>query len=219
MPDLSTMLANWKAGSLRQRPPKALLGKLESTFRDKQAKLLQYGNPTTPREIGELNEARREFREQWGQMRREIIAGYDADIETQRREANPRRSAELEQAMGRKTQIYLPKWERSYGAMIRDAERFELEGDQAGLELVREHVGLVENRGAHRTLLEGVTEALDAYKTDGQRQAEQQVQTLESERETFRSGTGMRQGGMVRAMAEPIGPAPAAPSPAAVPQR
>lgn len=60
--DLSTMLAQWREGKLRQRPPKALLGKLESSFKSKQARLLEFGRPTTPREIAEFNEARREFR-------------------------------------------------------------------------------------------------------------------------------------------------------------
>lgn len=207
--DLSTMLAQWKAGVLRQRPTKALLGKLESTFRDKQEKFLQYGNPTTPREIAELNELKREFREQWGRMRQEILEGMDADMEAQRRTANPPRSAELEEAMGRKTSIYLPKWERSYGSMIRDAEDFKAKGDRAGLELVKEHAGLVENRGALRTLLEGVGEALDAYKSEAQRQAEDQLGTLEGEREQFRSGTGMRQHGMIKHMSEPLSPAAA----------
>lgn len=186
------MLAQWREGKLRTRPPKALLGKLESSFKSKQGRLLELGRPTTPREIGELNQTRREFREQWNRLRREILDGYDADVEAQRREANPPRSVELEEAMGRKTQVYLPKWQRSYGAMIADAERFEREGDRAGLELVREHVGLVDQPGARRTLTEGVSEVLGGFKSEGQRKAEQQVRSLEMEKDRFDLGTAMR---------------------------
>ncbi len=201
MTDLSTMLASWKADKLRQAPTKALLGRLEKAYNAKVARIEESRTMLPEAKQLEKSEAGRNFASDYRRMRREVIAGYDADIEEQRRAANPPRTRELEEAMGRKTVVYLPKWERSYGEMLRDAERFRLEGDHAGLQLVREHVGLVKDSGPRRTLLEGVGEALDAYKPDVVRKAEQDGRSLKLERDHFELASSMRERGIIAARA------------------
>jgi hypothetical protein len=199
--DLSTMLASWRAGSLKGSPTKALLSKLEKSHDAKVVKIMESPVKTEETKKLELAESRRAFAADYRQMRREIIAGYDEGIEAQRRAANPPRTRELEEAMGRKTLVYLPKWERSYGEMLRDAERFKLEGDHAGLQLVQEHVGLVKEPGVRRTLAEGVSEALDAYKPDAVRKAEQDGRSLQLERDHFDLASSLRSGGIIAARA------------------
>jgi hypothetical protein len=199
--DLSTMLANWRAGSLKVAPPKALLGKLENTYNSKVERIEESRTMLPEAKQLEKSEAGRTFASDWRTMRREILAGYDAAMEEQRRIANPPRTRELEEAMGRKTQVYLPKWERSYGEMLRDAERFKLEGDHAGLQLVQEHLGLVKDSGPRRTLAEGVSEALDAYKSDTVRKAELEARSLEGDKSRFELASSMRESGIIAARA------------------
>jgi hypothetical protein len=103
--------------------------------------------------------------------------------------------------MGRKTVVYLPKWERSYGEMLRDAERFRLEGDHAGLQLVTEHLGLVKEPGARRTLAEGVSEVLESYKPDAVRKAALELRSLEGEKSRFELASGLRESGIIAARA------------------
>jgi hypothetical protein len=201
MTDLSTMLAKWRAGSLKGSPTKALLSKLEQSY-NAAAERIQESRTLVPEAKQlELAESRRAFAADYRQMRREIIAGFDSAIEEQRSTANPPRTRELEEAMGRKTVVYLPKWERSYGEMLRDAERFKLEGDHAGLQLVQEHVGLVKESGVRRTLAEGVGEALDAYKPDAVRKAELEGRSLEGEKSHFELASGLRESGIIAARA------------------
>lgn len=199
--DLSTMLARWKAGNLNERPTKALLGKLEKSYNAKVEKIQESRTMTPEMKRLELKEAGREFASDFARMRQEIIDGYEPEIENRRRVADPPRPAHLEEEMGRKTPIYLAKWQRSYGSMIRDAERFQQQGDRAGLELVKENLDLVENTGARSTLAEGVDQALDAYRTEEQRKAEAEIRSLGVERDKFEMASGVRQSGMVAAHA------------------
>jgi hypothetical protein len=199
--DLSTMLAAWKADKLRQAPTKALLSRLEKAHDAKVVKIQESPVKTEETKRLELAEARRAFAAEYRKMRREILAGYDADIEAQRQTSNPPRSRELEEAMGRKTVVYLPKWERGYGEMLRDAERFKLEGDHAGLQLVTEHLGLVKESGVRRTLAEGVSEVLESYKPDAVRKAELEVRTIEGDKSRFELASGLRESGIIAARA------------------
>ncbi len=212
--DLSTMLASWREGKLRQRPPKGLLGKLEDSFKNKQARLMEIGRPTTPREIGEMNEARREFRSDWNRMRTEVLEGMDADITQAQATANPPAADAMLSRMGLLSNVHLPSWNRTGGNMVRDAERFAKEGDEAGLRLVREHIGLLKPGGPRQAVLEGVGEAQEALKTEPQRKAELEVRSLEKERDRFELGTGLHEN-FVRATTEPLRSMPQAPSPMA----
>jgi hypothetical protein len=195
------MLATWKAGKLRQAPKKPLLSKLESSFNAKVERIQESRTMLPEAKQLEKTEAGRTFASDYRQMRRDILQGFDEGIEAQRRTANPPRTRELEEAMGRKTVVYLPKWERSYGEMLRDAERFKLEADHAGLQLVQEHLGLVKDSGPRRTLAEGVTEALDGFKPDVVRKAEQDGRSLQLEKSHFELASSMRQRGIIAARA------------------
>lgn len=199
--DLSTMLAAWKADKLRQAPTVPLLGKLERSANAKVERIQESRTLTPEAKTLEIAEARRNSHSDFKRMRREILAGYDSAIEEQRRTANPPRTRELEEAMGRKTLVYLPKWERGYGEMLRDAERFKLEGDHAGLQLVQEHLGLVKDSGPRHTLAQGVTEALDTYKPDAVRKAELEGRSLQLERDHFELASGLRESGIIAARA------------------
>jgi hypothetical protein len=149
----------------------------------------------------ELTEARRNFAADYRKMRREVKAGYDASIEQSRRTANPPVSDGMLQRMGLISAVSLPVWERSPGSMIRQAERFGLEGDEAGLRLVREHTGLVKDSGPRRTLLEGVGEALDGFKPDTVRKAELEGRSLKLARDHFELASGLRERGIIAARA------------------
>lgn len=199
--DLSEMLASWKADKLRQAPTVPLLGRLEKAYNAKVERLEESRTMTPEAKKLEIAEAGRNLHSDFRRMRREIISGYDSAIEEQRRIANPPRSRELEEAMGRKTVVYLPKWERSYGEMLRDAERFRLQGDHAGLQLVQEHLGLVKDSGPRRTLVEGVGEALDGFKPDTVRKAELEGRSLKLERDHFDLASGLRESGIIAARA------------------
>lgn len=111
--DLSTMLANWLAGSLRQPVTQALLGALEKSFKAEQEKLLAFGEPATPRERHELNELRREFREQWTHLRGYLAVQMGRQAHQARRQANPTPSDAVVSRMSSLAPVYLPKWQRS----------------------------------------------------------------------------------------------------------
>lgn len=220
--DLSTLLASWRAGSLKGPVSKGLLGYLEKTHKKKVERIRESRTMTPEMKRLEENEARREFRSDWRQMRSEILDGYYADVEKAKAAANPPASEQMLTRMGLLSNVHLPSWQRSSGNMVQDAERFAKEGDEAGLRLVREHVSLTGNagtKGVRSTLTQGVDEALDGFKTDAQRKAEQDVRSLELEKDRFELGTGMREIGIIRVSTEPLRPAPNAPSPMLSPQR
>lgn len=149
-------------------------------------------------------------------MRQEIIVGYDADIETQRRAANPPTTNDELQRMSLLSGVHLPVWQRSPGTLVASAIEFEQQSDLAGLKLSRQHVGLLAP-GQRRKAAATIDEALSDLKTEGQRKAELEVRSLEIERARFEVGTATRRSS-IRATTEPMN-APAATSPAAVPQR
>lgn len=201
MTDLSTQLAQWRGGALKGSPSSALLSKLEKAH-NAAAERIQDSRVLTPESKQlELTEARQAFAADYRQMRREIIAGYDASIEQSRRTANPPVSDGMLQRMGLISAVSLPVWERSPGSMIRQAERFGLEGDEAGLRLVREHSGLVKDSGPRRTLLQGVDEALEIFKPDVVRKAEVEGRSLQLARDHFELASGMRERGIIAAKA------------------
>jgi hypothetical protein len=199
--DLSTMLAKWRAGSLKEKPTKALLGKLEKTDNARVEKIQESRTLTPEAKTLEIAEARRNSHSDFKRMRREILSGYDEGVEAQRRIANPPVSDGMLTRMGLISAVALPVWQRSPGDMIRQAERFGLEGDEAGLRLVRENAGLLKDSGPRRTLLEGVDEALDTFKPDTVRKAELEGRSLKLERDHFELASGLRESGIIAARA------------------
>jgi hypothetical protein len=195
------MLAFWKADKLRQAPTKPLLSKLEKSYNAKVARIEESRTMLPEAKQLEKTEAGRTFGSDYRKMRREILSGYDEGIEAQRRMANPPVSDGMLARMGLLSAVALPVWQRSPGNMIRQAERFGLEGDEAGLRLVREHAGLLKDSGPRRSLLEGVTEALDAFKPDTVRKAEQDGRSLQLDRDHFELASSMRQRGIIAARA------------------
>lgn len=215
--DLSTMLAQWRAGNLRGPIPRGLLGYLERAARTKEERIRESRTLTPEAKRLEANEARRQLRQDWTTMRRQIIEQMDTDIETARRTANPPASnAELER-MGLLANVYMSKWQRAPGNMGADAEKFAREGDAAGLRLIREHGGLIAP-GARRRVLETVGKAEESLMTDAQRTAANQVRSLEGDRSRFELATGMREN-FVRASTSAISPPARTPAAAPKPQR
>jgi hypothetical protein len=216
MTDLSTKLAEWKAGSVRGPIPSGLLARLEASHKAKEERIRESRTLTEESKRLEITESRRQFRADWREMRGQVIEQMDADIETARRTANPPASnAELER-MGLLANVYMSKWQRSPGNMGADAERFAREGDAAGLRLIREHSGLLAP-GARTTVLETVGKAEEGLMPDAQRQAANQLRNLEGDRSQFEMGTGLREN-FIRAKTSPIGPPPADPVSPAYPR-
>jgi hypothetical protein len=216
MTDLSTMLAQWKAGSVRSPIPSGLLARLEASHKAKEERIRESRTMTQEAKSLEITEARRQFRSDWREMRGQVLEQMDRDLETARRTANPPvPNAELER-MGLLADIFLAKWQRAPGNMAADAERFAREGDAAGLRLVREHAGLAPSSN-RQGLLKRVGEAEEAFKTDAQRKAEQDARSLEGDRSQFELGTGLREG-FIRAKTAPIVPPPADPVSPAYPR-
>jgi len=216
MTDLSTKLAEWKAGSVRGPIPSGLLARLETSHKAKEERIRDSRTMTEEAKRLEITEARRQFRQDWREMRGQVLEQFDRDLDTARHTANPPASnAELER-MGLLANVYLSKWQRAPGNMGADAERFAREGDAAGLRLVREHSGLIAP-GARRTVLEGVGKAEEGLTSDAQRTAANQLRSLEGERSRFELGTAMREG-FIRAKTAPIVPPPADPVSPAYPR-
>lgn len=215
--DLSEMLANWKAGKLRQAPTKALLGRLEKAHKAAVEKIRESRTMTPEIRRLEENEARREFRTHWNRMRSQVLAGYDAEITQAKAKANPPASDAMLQRMNLLGGIHVSRWERSAGNLIADAIDFERQGDEAGLRLARQHLGVLEL--TQRSKAAGsIDEALDAFKSDDQRKAEQEVRNLETEHSRFELGSGLH-GNFIRHTTEPIRPPASTPSPAMASQR
>jgi hypothetical protein len=216
MTDLSTMLAQWKAGSVRGPIPSGLLARLEASHDAKEERIRESRTLTGESKRLETTEARRQFRADWREMRGQVLEQFDRDLETARRTANPPASEAELTRMGLLANVYLSKWQRAPGNMGADAERFAREGDAAGLRLVREHAGLAP-MGARQGLLKRVGEAEETHKTDAQRKAELEVRSLEGDRSRFELGTAMRQN-FIRAKTAPIVPPPADPVSPAYPR-
>lgn len=185
------------------KPTKANLAALERAFRAKQEKMLRFGVPNDPEKRHELNEARDEFRREWNETRQAILDQYEADVETQRRMANPPLSEPVVGRMAALAPVYLPKWERAAGNLVADAVTFEQQGDEAGLRLARQHVGVL-NISQQRKATKVVDEALSDFQTDEQREAGTQARSLGLERDRFEQGTAMRQRGMISALTRPL---------------
>jgi hypothetical protein len=217
MPDLSTKLAQWKSEEgLRGPIPRGLLARLETAHKAKEERIQESRTLTEESKRLEITEARRQFRQDWREMRGQVIEQFDRDLETARRTANPPASnAELER-MGLLAGVYMSRWQRAPGNMGADVEKFAREGDAAGLHLIREHSGLLAP-GARTRVLETVGKAEEALMTDAQRTAANQVRNLEGDRSRFELGTGMREG-FIRARTAPIGPRPADPVSPAYPR-
>ncbi len=216
MTDLSTTLALWKANTMRGPIPSGLLDYLERAARNKEERIRESRTLTEESKRLEVNEARRQFRQDWREMRGQVLEQFDRDLETAKRTANPPASnAELER-MGLLANVYMSKWQRAPGNMTADAERFAREGDAAGLRLVREHAGLAP-MGARQGLLKRVGEAEEVLMTDAQRTAASSLRSLEGERSRFELGTGMREN-FIRAKTASIGPPPADPVSSAYPR-
>lgn len=204
MRDLSTKLAEWKAGSVRGPIPPGLLARLERAHKDKEQRIRDSRTMAEETKALEITEARRQFRQDWREMRGQVIEQMDAEIEQARRTANPPASEAELTRMGLLANVYMSKWQRAPGNMGADAEKFGLSGDAAGLRLIKEHSGLLAP-GARRTVLEGVGEAEEALMTDAQRTAANQVRSLEGDRSRFELGTGVREN-FVRASTSAISP-------------
>jgi hypothetical protein len=217
MPDLSTKLAQWKSEEgLRGPIPGGLLARLEASHKSREERIRESRTMTEEAKRLEITESRRQFRSDWREMRGQVLEQMDADIETARRTANPPASnAELER-MGLLANVYMSKWQRAPGNMSGDAERFAIEGDAAGLRLIREHSGLLAP-GARTTVLETVGKAEESLMSDAQRQAANQLRSLEGDRSRFELGTGLREN-FIRAKTAPIVPPPADPVSPAYPR-
>ncbi len=216
MTDLSTMLASWKAGSVRGPIPSGLLARLETAHKAREERIRESRTMTEESKRLEITEARRQFRQDWQEMRGQIIEQFDRDLETAKRTANPPASnAELER-MGLLANVYMSRWQRAPGNMGADAQKFAAQGDAAGLRLIREHSGLLAP-GARRTVLDSVGEAEEALMTDAQRQAANQLRSLEGDLSRFELGTAMREN-FIRAKTSPIVPPPADPVSPAYPR-
>jgi hypothetical protein len=216
MTDLSTKLAEWEAGSVRGPIPPGLLARLEASHDAKVERIQESRTMTEESKRLEINEARREFRQDRTTMRGQIIEQMDAEIETARRTANPPASEAELSRMGLLANVYMSRWQRAPGNMAADAEKFAREGDAAGLRLIREHAGLAP-LGARQNLLKSVGAAERNLKTDEQRKAEQAARSLESDRSRFELGTAMREN-FIRAKTAPIGPPAADPVSPAYPR-
>lgn len=210
------MLANWREGKLSQRPPRALLGRLEDSVRSKVERIRESRTMTSEAKRLEISEAHRRFRSDRRRLRLDIIDGMNETIEQNKREANPGPSASVEGRMATLAPVLLPRWERAYGNALRDAEEAASRGDEAKLRLLKEHAGVVTERGARANMLEGVTEALDAFKTDAQRKAALEARSAEIERDAFALGTQVRP---IAQLYPDLPTPPNTPSPMAVPQR
>jgi hypothetical protein len=216
MTDLSTRLAEWKANKMRGPIPSGLLARLEASHDAKEARIRESRTLTAEAKRLETTESRRQFRSDWFEMRGQVLEQMDADIETAKRTANPPTDERMLSRMGLLSAVHLPRWQRSPGNLAADVERFAREGDAAGLRLVREHSGLLAP-GARGSVLEAVGKAEEPFKTDAQRKAEQDVQSLEGDREQFEMGTGLREN-FIRAKTSPILAPPADPVSAAYPR-
>lgn len=202
--DLSTLLASWRAGTLREPPPRGLLGALERAKNAKEERIRASRTLTPESKRLELNEARRNFREEWGNLRRDIIAGYEERRAKLERQVNPpATNAELER-MGLLASIYVRSWERAGGNMVRAAEEFATQGDRAGLLLVKENAALAPTPGVRQTLLQSVSEAEERLMSDDQRKARNDLRSLDLEKDAFEAGTAARP---IAKMNADIGPA------------
>ncbi len=198
--DLSTMLANWRAGSLKGPVPKGLLGYLEKTYTKKVERIEESRTMTEEAKQLEKTEAGRVLGADYRKMRREILSGYDAGIQEAKKQANPpTTNAELER-MSLLTSVHFPVWQRSPGNLIADAVSFEEQGDVAGLKLTRQHVGLLAP-GQRSGAAASISEALDDHKPDAVRKAEQEGRSLQLERDAFELASSMRQRGIIAARA------------------
>jgi hypothetical protein len=133
-------------------------------------------------------------------MRREVLSGYDAGIEEAKKRTNPPTTNEELSRMSLLSGVHLPVWQRSPGNLVMDAAGFEEQGDLAGLKLARSHVGLLaqsQRSGAAAS----IDEALNDRKTDAVVKAEQQIRSLQLERDHFELASGLRQSGIVAARA------------------
>jgi hypothetical protein len=215
MTDLSTTLASWKANKMRGPIPPGLLARLEASHKAKEERLRESRTLTQEAKALEITESRRQFRADWQEMRGQILEQFDRDLEQARRTANPPvPSAELER-MGLLADIFLAKWQRAPGNMAADAERFAREEEEAGLRLIREHAGLAP-MGARQGLLKRVGDAEEAFKTDAQRKAEQDVRSLEGDRSRFELASAMREN-FIRASTSAIVPPPGGPGITSIP--
>ncbi len=187
--DLSTKLAEWKAGSVRGPIPSGLLARLERVHKDKEQRIRESRTMTEEAKRLEITEARRQFRQDWREMRGQVIEQMDAEIETARRTANPPASEAELSRMGLLANVYLKSWERAAGNMNKAADEFAAQGDRAGLRLLREHAGLAP-MGARQGLLKRVGEAEEAFKTDAQRKAEQDARRLDGLRRNWLNPDG-----------------------------
>ena len=216
MTDLSTKLAEWKAGSVRGPIPSGLLARLEASHDAKEERIRESRTLTQEAKRLEATEARRQFRSDWREMRGQVLEQMDRDLEQARRTANPPASEAELGRMGLLANVYLKSWERAAGNMNKAADEFAAQGDRAGLRLIREHAGLAP-LGARQGLLKRVGEAEEGLASDAQRKAEQDARSLEGERSRFEMGTAMREG-FIRAKTAPIVPPPADPVSPAYPR-
>jgi hypothetical protein len=216
MTDLSTTLALWKENKMRGPIPSGLLARLEASHDAKEERIRESRTLTGESKRLETTEARRQFRADWREMRGQVLEQFDRDLETARRTANPPASEAELSRMGLLANVFLAKWQRAPGNLSADAERFATEGDAAGLRLIREHAGLAP-MGARQGLLKRVGDAEETFKTDAQRQAANQLRSLEGDRSRFELGTGLRQN-FIRAKTSPIVPPPADPVSPAYPR-
>jgi hypothetical protein len=216
MTDLSTKLAEWKAGSVRGPIPSGLLARLEAAHKSREEKIRDSRTMTEETKRLETTEARRQFRSDWREMRGQVLEQFDRDLKTARRTANPPASEGELSRMGLLANVYLKSWERAAGNMNKAADEFAAQGDRAGLRLIREHAGLAP-MGARQGLLKRVGEAEEGLASDAQRKAEQDARSLEGDRSRFELGTAMRQN-FIRAKTAPIVPPPADPVSPAYPR-
>lgn len=204
MQDLSTALATWRAGSLKGPIPSALLGRLERAKSAKEEKIRESRTLTAESKRLELNEVRRNFREEWGKLRRDIIAGYEEKAAQLQRVVNPPpTNAELER-MGLLANVHVASWTRAGGNLIRAAEEFAAQGDRAGLRLAKENAALAPTLGARQALLEGISDAEEGLMSPEQKKARDDLGLLEAERSNFEAGTAARP---IAKMNQAIGPA------------
>lgn len=113
MTDLSTTLASWKANTMRGPIPRGLLARLERAHKGKEERILDSRTMTAESKRLEITEGRRRFRQDWREMRGQVIEQMDAEIEQARRTANPPASEAELGRMGLLANVYLSKWQRA----------------------------------------------------------------------------------------------------------
>jgi hypothetical protein len=156
-------------------------------------------------------EVKAELRQDYTRVRQQVLADFEDRIEQRRAAANPPLTEQELEGVSRVLNVHLPRWQRSEANLLRDAERFEAEGNLEGLLAVKEHLGIISNPQARTELGQAVEQViLEDFASDEMRQAADEVSSLERERDQFEIASALRQRGIIAATTRDEAPPPAA---------